>query len=63
MKVSTKDSFSSCDQIHNFLRIRSDLLKKFLKKTSFCVVLVAMGLSLFSNSIGCMKDVISDKNI
>ena len=32
MKLSIKDFFSKCDQIHSFLRIWSDLLKKSLMK-------------------------------
>ena len=30
MKFSIKDFFSKCDQIHSFLPIWSDLLKKYL---------------------------------
>ena len=39
MKFSTKDFFSKCDQICNFLRIWSHLLEKSLMESSiFCVV-------------------------
>ena len=39
MKFSIKDFFSKCDQIRCFLRIWSDLLKKFLMENFiFCVV-------------------------
>ena len=45
MKFSIKDYFSKCDQIHNFLRLSSQLLKKSLmEKFSFCAVeLLRMG--------------------
>ena len=37
MKFSVKDFFNKCDQIHNFLRIWSHLLKKFLMENFiFC---------------------------
>ena len=39
MKFSIKDFFSQCDQINNFLRIWSHLLKKSLTQNFiFCVV-------------------------
>ena len=34
MKLSNKDFFSKCDQIHSFLRIWSHLLKKSLMELS-----------------------------
>ena len=41
MKYSIKDFFSKCDQIRNFLRIWSHLLKKSLMENFiFCAVLV-----------------------
>ena len=40
MKLSTKDFFSKCDQIPNFLRIWSNLLKKSLiENFIFCAVI------------------------
>ena len=41
MKFSIKDLFSKCDQTHNFLRIWSHLLKKFLME-NFIFSLVCM---------------------
>ena len=39
MKFSNKDCFNKCDQIHSFLRIWSQLLKKSLiENFIFCVV-------------------------
>ena len=39
MKFSIKDFFSKCDQIHGFVRIWSNLLKKFLMESFiFCAV-------------------------
>ena len=37
IKISIKDFFSKCDEIHSFLRIGSHLLKKSLMETSFFV--------------------------
>ena len=42
MKLSIKDLFSKCDQIHRFLRIWSNLLKKSLMENFiFCAVHVS----------------------
>ena len=39
MRFSIKDFFSKCDQIHNFLRISSHLMKKsFMENFIFCAV-------------------------
>ena len=41
MKISNKDFFSKCDQIHSFLRIWSRLLKKYLMENFiFCAVCI-----------------------
>ena len=41
MKFSIKDFFGKCDQIRNFLRIWSDLLKKSLMENFlFCAVVL-----------------------
>ena len=43
-KISIKDFFSKCDQIHRFLRIWSHLLKKSLiENFIFCAVLATGG--------------------
>ena len=39
MKFSIRDFLSKCDQIRNFLRIWSHLLKKYLMEKFLCVVL------------------------
>ena len=40
MKFSIKDLFSKCDKIRSFLRIWSDILKKYLMENFiFCAVL------------------------
>ena len=50
MKFSIKDFFSKCDQICNFLRIWSHLLKKFLMENLiFCALSPPVGASDFYN--------------
>ena len=40
LQLSNEDFFSKCNQIHNFLRIWSHLLKKsFMENFIFCAVL------------------------
>ena len=50
MKFCIKDFFSKCDQIRNFLRIWSHLLKKSLMKNcTFCAVDLAINMKLLKN--------------
>ena len=52
MKFSTKDFSSKCDQIRNFLWIRSHLLKKSLMwNFIFCAVSCTLMIWLFKNHL------------
>ena len=52
MKFSIKDFFSKCDQIHNSLRIQSQLLKKSLMENFiFCTVAVRKKLNTQNRGI------------
>ena len=58
IKFSVKDFFSKCDQIHNFLRIWSYLLKKSLMENFiFCAVRIALTFYIFlffSSGLSCI---------
>ena len=50
LRLSIKDFFSKCDQVHSFLRIWSHLLKKSLVENFiFCAMLIILNFSKLSD--------------